>query len=435
MADKAPCGFKYPLKTIVQSINLVVFGLSSLRGAKKTFAFFSKCFAGGVPCHVVIQNWVLRYGLYQLEKPVEKRKDWIYVLDHTIEFGSKKCLLVLGLTLETFLENKCRIRHQDVRVLAISVVEKATSASVTEVLRSIYKLTGVPIQIISDGGSNLKRGILDFIAEHKHIIHTYDVTHRAALILKHHLNEDKAWVSFVDHASKTKRSLVHTLLGYLSPPKPKDKSRWLNLDAYVDWAEKILAMDKRKLKEDERGKHKKQLSWLHAFEKNIKEWTSMINLVKALKNEVKSNGFSKNTKENFEKGISDIKIDTPRLRAIKDEIIEYVNMECGTLGNKLVPGCSDIIESILGKYKSFSMKSPMKEVGKTLLTIPVFTSEITPEEVKKAMECVSNKYVNQWLAKTIGETLFVKRKRALNGNKTKNTVKKFPESIAKAVDF
>ena len=39
-------------------------------------------------------------------------------------------------------------------------------------------------------------------------------------------------------------------------------------------------------------------------------------------------------------------------------------------------GCSDIIESIIGKYKSFSAKTPMKEIGKTVLTIPVFTTDI-----------------------------------------------------------
>ena len=46
--------------------------------------------------------------------------------------------------------------------------------------------------------------------------------------------------------------------------------------------------------------------------------------------------------------------------------------------------------------------------------MPVFTSEITLEEVKMAMENVSTQDVNNWLGLNIGDTLFAKRKRAYN---------------------
>jgi len=31
--------------------------------------------------------------------------------------------------------------------------------------------------------------------------------------------------------------VLQTELGHLAPPKPSDKARWLNLDAYATWAE------------------------------------------------------------------------------------------------------------------------------------------------------------------------------------------------------
>ena len=46
--------------------------------------------------------------------------------------------------------------------------------------------------------------------------------------------------------------------------------------------------------------------------------------------------------------------------------------------------------------------------------MPVFTSEITLEEVKMAMENVSTQDVNNWLGLNIDDTLFAKRKRAYN---------------------
>lgn len=418
------------------SINLVVFGLLSLRGAERTFHLFGKWFNGGTPCHVVIQNWILRFGLYKLRQAVEKRNDWVYILDHTIEFGTKKCLVVLGIPLELFRKNGCVMRHLDMEVLAIDIVEKATALSVTEVLRTISKITGMPVQILSDNGNNIKKGVADFIKEFSGITirQTYDVTHKAAIILKHHLADDENWKSFVDLTCKAKRGLLHTVLGFVSPPKPRDKARWLNLDAYIDWAESILAWGEENMGEKEEAKFKEQLEWVGEYRKSIEEWRTMLDVLQALKNEIKNNGLSERTKINFEESISKFDLNTSRLIAVREESIAYIDNECANIVGSY-PGCSDIIESVFGKYKTFSGKSPMKEVGKAVLTMPVFTSDIEASEVKAAMESVSAKDVETWINKNIGESLFVRRKKALKLKKTKNAVKKFPDNFQKTACF
>lgn len=77
------------------------------------------------------------------------------------------------------------------------------------------------------------------------------------------------------------------------------------------------------------------------------------------------------------------------------------------------PGCSDIIESIFGKYKNFSGRSPMKEIGRAALTIPVFTSNVVYNEVEATMETVSADNVRDWLKKNIVESLRAKRKKSI----------------------
>jgi len=437
LRESAPCGFHFPLKTIVMSIRLVVFGLLSLRGAKRTFHLFNKWFEGGLPCHVVIQNWILRFGLYKLRQAVEKRDDWVYILDHTIEFGAKKCLVVLGITLETFRGNNCLICHRDVEVLDIRIEEKATAASVTKALHGISRSTGPPVQVLSDGGGNLKKGIRDFVREVEcdfTIRQTYDVTHKAALILKHYLKDDEFWKLFVHHTSRTKRSLAQTLLGFISPSKPRDKARWLNLDSKVNWAEMISSLEVEKLNEMERKKFNEKLSWVQTFDPCIKEWRTMLEILLALKNEVKANGLCEKAKCSFENSIIKLQLNTPRLREIRDEALGYLEEECTEMSG-VYPGCSDIIESVFGKYKNFSGKSPMKEVGKAVLTIPVFTSNVNYDEVKAAMETISTKDVKAWLDENIGESLFAKRKKAFSHKKTKSSVKNFSEIVKKAAGF
>jgi hypothetical protein len=419
------------------SIRLVVFGLISLRGTEYVLRIFNHCFKGGMPCHVVIQNWVLRFGLYKLKQIPEKRNDWVYILDHTIEFGTKKCLVVLGIPLARFHELGCKIQHCDMEVLGISIVEKATAVSVTKVLRKISLLTGIPIQILSDKGSNIKKGISDFITEREEfyaIRQTYDVTHKAALILKKYLKNDTNWKSFVDSACKTKRSLVHTALAYLAPPKPRDKARWMNLDAYVDWSEKILCLKAVDVKKNERKKYKTHLKWVRKFRHNISEWRTILDMLDQLKKEVKSNGLNVNTQDNFTESVANFNLNTPRLIQIKQEIITYIEEECRNI-DSVYPGCSDIIESVLGKYKIFSGKSPMKEVGKAVLTMPVFTSNIDYKEVKTAMESTSANDVKRWLDNNIGESLFSRRKKGFSLKKIKSSVMKNPEILKKAAGF
>jgi hypothetical protein len=45
----------------------------------------------------------------------------------------------------------------------------------------------------------------------------------------------------------------------------------------------------------------------------------------------------------------------------------------------------------------------------SILTIPVFTNEVTPVQVLTAMEKVSAKKVDQWLKKKLSKSLFAKR--------------------------
>lgn len=414
LIDSPPSKFKYPLKTVVIAIKLVVTGLLSLRGVKRTLTLFQHCFKGGVPCHAVVQNWLMRYGLYKLKQAPEKRNDWIFFLDHSIEFGKKQCLLVLGVTLEKFRKNKCKLRHKDMEVLAVDIVESATAASVTDTLENITEDTGIPAQIISDGGLNIVRGSRDFIkhnASGSIVRQTYDVTHKTALILKHQLKDDKVWLAFCAKIAESKRSIVHTELGFLSPPKPRDKSRWQNLDAYIKWAEMILKQKTKSMSRVEAEKFIAKLSWLKEYKAHIREWRIMLNILHAVKFEVKTNGFRKQTKAKVEKFISSMKINSLRLKDVRDEVFVYIEEECAGITG-VYPGCSDIIESVFGKYKIFSGKSPMKEIGRAVLTIPVFTSSVDYNEVKDAMESVSAKDVSEWLKENVGESLFSKRKQA-----------------------
>ena len=419
------------------AIQLVTSGLLSLRGTSYVFKLFEPWFNGGTPCHTVIQNWVLRLGLYNLNKAKEKRNDWVYILDHTIEFGQKKCLLILGITLENFRKKNFKITHKDVEVLSVGIETKADALSVTKSLQECAKKTGDPIQIISDHGSNIWKGINEYVVStSKNIIQTYDVTHKASIILKKQLENNEKWKDFVTNISYTKKSLVHTILAFMAPGKPKEKARWLNLENYLVWVESALQQAKEEMNKHEQDKFNEKVLWIKDYTKDIKEWSSMLMMLNILKNEVKTNGLSSCSLMNIEEQIkkSKIKINSIALQETYTEITKYLNEEIRGLKGVFL-GCTDIIESIFGKYKNFSSKSPMKEIGKSILTIPVFTSEINPEIIKEAMEATQAKDVDKWLKDNIGKSLFSKRKNFLQLGKEKKNMKKLFKNMQKAACF
>src|SRR5215210_2484178 len=53
-----------------------------------------------VLCPETIRHWLHRLGCYLLQRPVQRRDDWVVFIDHTLELGAARCLLVLGMPLE-----------------------------------------------------------------------------------------------------------------------------------------------------------------------------------------------------------------------------------------------------------------------------------------------------------------------------------------------
>lgn len=413
MIDSFPSKFKYSLHTVYVSIYLITCSLLSLRSVKKTLPLIKYCNSDSLPSHTTIQNWFLRYGLYELSKKAKKRDDWIFILDHSIEFGKKQCLLVLGVTLESFRKNNCKLKHDNVQVMGVDIVESATGQSVSDCLNEIIKYSGYPVQIVSDGGSNIINGAVKVLGDKiakKTAFQTYDITHKMAIFLKKIILADEDWTTFNKEMVECKRSLIHTCLGYLSPPKPKDKARWLNFDSVVYWSEAVFALDTDAFDKEEAKKFDEKLEWIKKHKHLINKWSQIIEMLITAKNEVKSNGLSFSTVENFQRRIKHMKIDNDTLLKLKSDIIKYLEIQCDGM-NAVYCGCSDIIESVFGKYKVFSSKSPMREIGKSILAIPAFLGTLDKSEVLKAMESVSQKDLEKWINRNIGQSFLSKRKK------------------------
>jgi hypothetical protein len=414
--------YTYPVDVIKRAIQLVTGALTSLRGASKCLDIFSDIYTCKIPSHTAIQNWILQYGLNELMRPIEKREDWILILDHTIEFGHQKCLVILGIRQEDLLKTAGPITHQQLRTLVIDISGESNSKRIHDTLNTLMKKTGIPVQIVSDHGPDLKKAITDICHESPGVRFTYDITHKCGLLVKTALSRDILWNRFIENYSYTKRKCVHSRFAFLSPTKLRDKSRWMNLDTCVDWANKIMKFEEN-LADNTDALHLEMkdyatnfqeiFGWIHRFSERIRRWGDILNVVSIARDEVKANGLTADTSDRFYRRIENISIDTDVVRVLTNDLYGFLCEQTKSIpvGQKFL-GSSDAIESVFAKYKNFSARTPMKGVGKTVLTIPVFLSQITADKVTGALQSCPNKKVSKWLSDKIGQSVFAQRVRA-----------------------
>lgn len=475
----APRGHVYPLGVVKLAIEQVILSLSSFRGVQKTFELFAQLFNLPIPSYTSIRNWVFKLGLYELKKEKEYRADWIFIVDTTLELGRAKCLVILGINQEKFIQictqQTRSLEHYDVEVLALEVTECCTGKLVEEKLTNLSSQVGIPKQIVADHGSDIKKGIELYQENHSEVIYTYDVTHQMANLLKSELSENKRYLEFIERCHITRQLIQQTELIFLNPPKPRTKARYHQVNTFVNWAIKILEYENKndfslinaeveldrenllyltnkvdanlmkKLRKFEgkiwenrkifleelekklgivsvqkygeiilqvadkgRKRFQEKLGWVKDYQEDLKNYHQMLTLINLAFKQIKTSGLRRNSAQTFLKQVAPMVL-SESSEKLKNKIGEKLETSsCQIPENEIFLGTSDILESILGKYKIFSSRSPAKEVGKMLLTIPLCTIQLTAATVKEAMEKILICDLEDWSVSVIGQSMLSK---------------------------
>lgn len=95
------------------------------------------------------------------------------------------------------------LQHQDVTVLELSILVSTKGEIIADILHNLAHQVGQPIQIISDRGTDIKKGIDLFLQTNPSTIYVYDFTHQIALWLKHKFSSDPVFQDFLENTSIT----------------------------------------------------------------------------------------------------------------------------------------------------------------------------------------------------------------------------------------
>ena len=236
---------EYPIFVIHLAIAHLVKCCVSFQGIAGSFGLWSQLLDIKAPAANTIREWALRVGLYILTHTVSRRDDWIWVIDLSVELGTAKCLVILGISQAAWNERlksgNGELTHQDMSVLALDVLAQCNGETIKARLEALSKRVGSPVQIVSDHGSDIKKGITEYLKGQKTpTIHTYDITHASACCLKQQLKNDESFQSFLSQMNQCRQQIQQTPLAFLMPPPQRTKARYFNLDKTLTWAQRTL---------------------------------------------------------------------------------------------------------------------------------------------------------------------------------------------------
>lgn len=361
--------------------------------------------------------WLLRLGYYKLQRPKEKADDWVWLGDHTIQLGSEKCLVLLGVRLSTLPRDGSGLKYEDVEPIDLFPVTKSNGEIVHAQLTETVKKTGAPRQIITDHGSDLKTGVEKFCGEHKDTYYVYDITHKIATILKRELKDNESWNGFAKLAAKTGSRVRQTELSGFAPPNQRTKARYMNVDKLLKWGYDTLYLleQKEKLVEMKYDFERvdEKLGWLRDYREKLNDWEPLFKTVQETANFVKTTGLYKNCDIILDKILCKYPDNSTAVR-VREELISFVKEQSQNIkyGETLL-GSSELIESAIGKFKSLEQNQSKSGFTSMLLAFPAFLSKTTPDVIRDALEQTPTKKIYKWFKDKIGKSVQSKRKELL----------------------
>jgi hypothetical protein len=468
---------------------------AGFRGVSKISAELAAYFNLKSVSATCLRQWILRLGYGILNMEVEKRSDWVYIIDFSISLGNQKCLLILGVTMETITTFGYELNHENLCVLDIFVSDYFNATIIFDRLTKTTNKTGSPYQIVSDNGSDLSRGIELFCSSNEDTIRTYDISHLIGICIKHSLAENSQWLDLQHDLGNLAQQVKQTDVSFLRPIALSKKARWLNIQNELIWLKNIYEYESegnfdlictgfkinnveevfeenkaffinkkaekriRKIMKSTVFQNEEELvqfltnngiifrqniqiinagkvrfiekfNILDKHKKYFLELQELNEVTKSIKDNIKKNGLDINSLENIKpeevntNWVKDICIDIKNRLKIqfskfnKKEVSQTVEKQENDLVKKPILCCSDIIESVFGKFKMKSNQS-VGGIYSSVLSIALFCIPLTADLVREILTKTKMSDVNKWFTKMAGRSNLSKRKEAF-ANNTRN---------------
>ena len=370
------------------------------------------------PAYTTIRQWILKIGLYKLNCPKYSSSGWFFVIDTSIQMGGQKCVVILGVKSTDIRQDFCP-SFDEAEVLVAKPLYNSPGEVINQLLEEAMSVTKeTPKAIISDQGSENKKGVSTFVKNHPEVTHVFDVSHKINICLKDELNQDPVWLTFKEAAVASLQSLKLSAISYLVPPRQRNKDRMHSAFYLIDWGIRLLQFFDSEKINDLSTAERARIEWITHYRFSLPNYQHFKELCECALDLVHEEGYSLEGGEEFCKRVESLstsKEKDDRFINFKDKIKAILEKE----GEKIPYGAhylgsSEILESLFGKFKYIEGDQASSGLSSLVLSIPALVGKLDEFVVRKALETVSCGDINEWIEKNMGQTFLSKRRKALD---------------------
>ena len=367
-----------------------------------------------VPEASSVRWWLLRLGLYALREPLPQADDWAYIIDHSVQIGTVKVCLILGIRLSDVPYPQRALRHEDMRVIDVIPVQTSTGEIVAAQLEKASLRTGIPRQIVSDGGSDVKKGAELFAQTHPQTAVSYDAAHHGAIVLKRCFENDAEWKDYTSQLGQVKSRIQQTLDAFLMSPSLRPKARYMNLKSLLKWSRQILKLlDRGSAGGRASERTEARYGWLREYRESIERWSRWEATVSTSVAFVRTRGLSRGCESELRLKLEQLPSDSYD-EALTNVLVKFVQESSNhaSIGESLV-GSSEVLESVFGKWKTVEHQESKSGITSLVLSLGALSGSWPASHVKDALEATPVKHVVSWCQAFLPKSVQSQRQAAL----------------------
>jgi hypothetical protein len=396
----------------------VLSAATSLRGASRVLELRSTWGerAEAAPSWYTGRLWLVRVGDYKLRRLKEQATAWVWIVEQTVQRGTEKCCVLLGLRLSALPPPGACLRHEHVEPSALSPVKQSTGEVVYQQLTQAILQTGVPRESLSDAGPEVKAGIERFRQAHPQTCPLYDLTPQTAVALKHELEREPVWALFTQQGTQTTHRGHQTALAFLAPPTQRRKTRDMKVDLLIRWGCRLLGSMEHQREAAQPAVPLEQLAeqygWITDFRASLQRRGELLQIVTAVEHCVRPHGLYGDCYPALEPLLAPL-VQTERGRQVSHHLLAFVRPESSKAApQERLLGRSEVREAVFGKQKRIEPSQAKSGFTGLLLTLSAMVAETTQEVIQKALETVSTPQGRQWGQQHLGSSIHAQRQAA-----------------------
>lgn len=342
-------------------------------------------------------------------EPKEIANDWAVIIDHTIQIGRIKVLLVLGLRLSNLPFNRS-LNLADVQPLVLLPMQNSTGPKILDILTNLKNELGTIREIVADEGPDLKSGINLYRINNSECDYNNDIVHKLAHFLQEELKNDKAWEELSKKALEARTKILQKDYAHLIPPKRRDKARYFTLEEYIKWAYRILLGWKSgKISMKDMEAIFKEFAWIFHLEKDIEDIYQLWQVNIISRDLIRNYGIQSDTPIYLSRKFQDLSLNF-RSQKFADNILQFISdKSLSAKPCERLLGSSEIIESLIGLVKYHFNSQSRSGFTSSILIGAAIPGKIDKETIFNAMTNIRTSDVKKWENTYFDSTIQKKR--------------------------